>query len=188
MKKEENGIAGPLVGTTQEIQEVKKSLKTKVRESIQQDQYTHLLKFNEHLSTAPKPEWIKVNKFSDNAQYLPIRKIEDLLRSFFGTYQVEMIGQPHILGNSVVISVHLKVFHPILREWLTYAGTGAVPIELEKGATPLQFELIKAKGLHKNIPAAKAYAISNAAKSIGRVFGSDLNNDETSEIYNVYGL
>jgi hypothetical protein len=185
MENKENGIAGPLAGTTQVE---KKSTKTQVREALKQDQYSDLLQFNKHLSTPPNKEWIKVNKYSDNAQYLPIRKVEDLLRSFFGTYQVEMIEQPHILGNSVVISVHLKVYHPILREWLTYAGTGAVPIELEKDASPLQFEKIKAKGLHKNIPAAKAYAISNAAKSIGRVFGSDLNNDEMSEIYNVYGL
>lgn len=185
MENQVNGIAGPLVGTTQEL---KKSTKTQVRESIKQDQYTELLRFNELLSTTPKAEWIKVNKHSNNARYLPIRKVEDLLRSFFGAYQVEMIGQPHILGNSVVISVHLKVYHPIIKEWLVYAGTGAVPIELEQGAKPLQFELIKAKGLHKNIPAAKAFAVSNAAKLIGRVFGSDLNNDEMSEIYNVYGL
>ncbi len=34
----------------------------------------------------------------------------------------------------------------------------------------------------------KAFAVSNASKSIGKIFGSDLNNDELSQIFNVYGL
>ena len=101
---------------------------------------------------------------------------------------MEMVGQPHVIGNSVVVSVHLKVFHPILKEWIVLAGTGAVPIELEKNAKPLEFDKINPKGPHKNIPTAKSFAVSNAAKQLGEIFGSDLNNDELSEIYNVYGL
>jgi hypothetical protein len=147
-----------------------------------------LLQFNNYLNKPPKLEWVKVNKHAQNAKYLPIRIVESLLRSFFGVYQVEMNGQPHIIGNSVVVSVQLKVFHPILKEWLTYAGVGAVPIQLEQGANPLEFDKIKAKALHMNIPAAKSFAVSNAAKALGRIFGSDLNNDEISQIYNVYGL
>jgi hypothetical protein len=153
---------------------------------VKADNFSSVKKLNDYLNREPKKEWIQVNKFSDNAKYLPIRIVENLLRSFFGVYQTEIVGQPHIIGNSVVVSVHLKVYHPILKEWLTYAGIGAVPIELEKGASPLQFEQIKAKALHKNIPAAKSFAVSNAAKSIGRIFGSDLNNDEISTVYNVY--
>jgi len=155
-------------------------------EDFKVDNFSAVKKLNDYLNREPKKEWVQVNKFSDNAKYLPIRIVENLLRSFFGVYQVEIVGQPLIIGNSVVVSVHLKVYHPILKEWLTYAGVGAVPIELEKGASPLQFEQIKAKALHKNIPAAKSFAVSNAAKSIGRIFGSDLNNDEISTVYNVY--
>lgn len=164
------------------------------------EKFIKLQKFDETLNKSPRPEWIKTNKFSNNAMYLPIRIVENMLRSIFGVYQVEMIGQPHILGNCVVVSVHLKVLHPILNEWLVYAGTGAVPIELkatkkdkagnvvEQGArNPLDFEQINPKALHKNIPAALSFAVSNAAKKIGRRFGSDLNNDELSENYHVYG-
>lgn len=148
--------------------------------------FKSLYQFNEYLAKAPKKEWVQVNKHAQNAKYLPIRIVENLLRSFFGVYQVEMNGQPHIIGNSVVISVHLKVYHPILKEWLVFAGVGAVPIQLEAGASPLEFDKMKAKALHMNIPAAKSFAVSNAAKSIGRIFGSDLNNDEISQVYNVY--
>lgn len=163
-------------------------LQTILRDGVSKNNYEEIHRFNEYLNKEPKPQWIKVNKFSDNAKYLPIRVVESLLRSFFGIYQTELIGQPHIIGNSVVVSVHLKVFHPILKEWIVVSGVGAVPIELEKNSQPLEFDKIKPKALHKNIPAAKAFAISNAAKSLGKIFGSDLNSDETSEIFNVYGF
>lgn len=162
-----------------------------------------LLEFNRLLNNAPKPGLIKVNDKTGGkpVKYLPIRVVESLLRSYFGAYQVEMIGNPHIIGNSVVVSVHLKVFHPVLNQWLTYAGTGAVAIELQatkkdnhghvirEGARhALDFEKLNPMALHKNVPAAKSFAVSNAAKQIGKIFGSDLNNDELSEIYNIYGV
>lgn len=165
------------------------------------ERFVRLQKFDDALNKKPDTAWIKHNKFANNAAYLPIRIVENMLRSVFGVYQVEMIGHPHILGNCVVVSVHLKVLHPILNEWLVYAGTGAVPIELkatktdkktgqviEEGArSPLDFERINPKALHKNIPAALSFAVSNAAKKIGKRFGSDLNNDELSENYHIYG-
>jgi hypothetical protein len=166
----------------------KESEAVSVFTDFNRDQFTSIKKFNDLLNKDPMDKWIKVNKFSDNAKYIPIRIVESLLRSLFGVYQVEMVGQPHIVGNSVVVSVHLKVYHPILKEWLVYAGTGAVPIELEKNSNPLEFDRIKPKALHKNIPAAKSFAVSNAAKSLGKIFGSDLNNDELSQIYNVYQI
>lgn len=164
------------------------SLQGILRNGVSKSNYEELHRFNEYLNKEPKAQWIKVNKFSDNAKYLPIRVVESLLRSFFGVYQVEWVGMPTILGNSVVAAVHLKVYHPILKEWLTLAGVGAVPIELEKDASPLEFEKIKAKALHRNTPAAVSFAVSNAAKRLGKIFGSDLNSDETSEIFNVYGF
>jgi hypothetical protein len=159
---------------------------------------TELVKFNEAVSIAPNPAWIKINKFANNARYIPIRIIENLLRTVFGVYQTEFAGEPKIMGNSVVVHVHLKVYHPVLNQWITYAGIGAVPIELEaqkvdqktgqiirEGARHnLDFEKINSKALHKNVPAALSFAISNAAKKIGRIFGSDLNDDENSTIYN----
>lgn len=157
-----------------------------------------LVNFNRAVNMQPKAEWIKINKYSNNARYIPIRTIENLLRTVYGVYQTEMVHEPKIIGNSVVCSIHLKVWHPILNEWITYAGTGAVPIELEaqkvdektgqilkEGARhALDFEKINSKALHKNVPAALSFAISNAAKKIGAIFGSDLNDDESSTIYN----
>lgn len=145
------------------------------------ERYERLDVWNKQLDRDPPSKWVKTNKFSNNAKYLPIRIVETLLTSLYGAYQTEMIHEPKRILNSVVVSVHLKVYHPVLEEWLTYAGTGAVPIETPKGSG-MTAEEIREKALHKNVPAAKAFAVSNAAKGIGRIFGSHLNNGADEQI------
>ena len=43
----------------------------------------------------------------------------------------------------------------------------------------IDFEYINSKAMHKNVPAALSFAVNNAAKKIGRLFGSHLNSTET---------
>jgi hypothetical protein len=144
--------------------------------------YSTLNDYKALVNTNPRPSWVRQNKYSQNAKYLPIRIVEELLSEIFPAWQARQIGEPKILGNSVVISVELQVYHPIFGQWLTYPGVGAVPIELERGATPTDFTKINPKALHKNVPAALSFAISNAAKKIGPLFGSRLNNDPKETI------
>lgn len=141
--------------------------------------YLDLASYKKLIDTSPRKAWIRQNKFSQNASYLPIRIVEELLNGVFPFWQVEHVGEPKILGNSVVISVQLKVYNPILNQWLSYAGVGAVPIEVKAGAHPTDFTQINPKALHKNVPSALSFAVSNAAKKIGRLFGSHLNSKET---------
>ncbi len=153
--------------------------------------YEDIQSFNMLVMSEPRESWIKTNPYSGNAKYLPIRIVEELLNGIFPFHQIEQVGEPKILGNSVVISVNLKVYNPLIGQWLSYAGVGAVPIELEKpkldksgnqisGArNNIDFEYINSKAMHKNVPAALSFAISNAAKKIGKLFGSHLNSTET---------
>ena len=141
--------------------------------------YTSISEFKNLVATSPRPEWVKVNKYSQNAKYLPIRIVEELLSEIFPFWQVEQVGETQILGNSVVVSVNLKVFNPLIGQWLSYAGIGAVPIEVKKDAHPTDFTQINPKAMHKNVPAALSFAVNNAAKKIGKLFGSQLNSTET---------
>lgn len=175
-----NGIKTALDLSKMKASDILTLVETEIKEC--QDVYL----FAKSMDKDPHPQWVRTNRYSNNAKYIPIRLVEQLLRTYFGTYQTEMIGQPVVIGNSVVVSVHLKVFHPILKEWLTYAGTGAVPIEVQKDAQPLEFEKINSKALHKNVPAAKSYAVSNAAKSIGKIFGSHLNSGDLLDVESIY--
>jgi len=142
--------------------------------------YFDLHTFKDLVNKQPRAEWIKTNKYAQNARYIPIGIVEELLRGIFPFHEIIQSGQPQILGNSVVISVQLRVFNPILGDWQSYAGVGAVPIEVEKGAHPTDFTKINSKAMHKNVPAALSFAINNAAKKIGKLFGSHINrgNDE----------
>lgn len=153
--------------------------------------YQTIQDFKNLIKKNPSNSWIKTNPFSQNAKYLPIRIVEELLSEIFPFWQVEQQGEPKILGNSVVISVQLKVYNPLINQWMSYAGVGAVPIELERakfdnagkqisGArNNIDFEFINSKAMHKNVPAALSFAVNNAAKKIGRLFGSHLNSNET---------
>lgn len=144
--------------------------------------YTTLSEYNTIVNTQPRRQWIKANKYANNAKYLPIGVVEDLLSQLFPFWQVEQKGNTQILGNSIVISVDLKVYHPLLGQWLNYAGIGAVPIEVEKGAHPTDFTKINSKAMHKNVPAALSFAINNASKKIGKIFGSHLNRQQDEQI------
>jgi hypothetical protein len=137
--------------------------------------------FNTKLQKQPISKWVKQHQ---GMNYLPIRIVEQLLRTVFGAYQIDWACPPQIIGNSVVCSIHLKVYHPILKEWLSYAGVGAVPIQLKSSSHKdgarhaLDFERINPMALHKNIPAAKSFAVNNAAKQLGNIFGATLNANE----------
>lgn len=144
-----------------------------------QPKYNDLVSYQELVSSDPRSSWVKTNPFSNNARYLPIRIVEELLSGIFPFWQVKQQGEPKILGNSIVISVQLEVFNPLIGQWMTYAGVGAVPIEVEKNAHPTDWTQLKPKALHKNVPAALSFAVSNAAKKIGRIFGSHLNSTES---------
>jgi len=141
--------------------------------------YTDISSYKAIIKKHPRTEWIKTNPYSNNAQYLPIRIVEELLYEIFPFWQVEQQGNPQILGNSIVISVQLKVYNPLINQWMSYAGVGAVPIEVKSGSHPTDFTQINPKALHKNVPAALSFAVNNAAKKIGRLFGSHLNSSET---------
>ena len=140
--------------------------------------YQTISQYKELISRSPSREWVKTNPFSQNAKYLPIRVIEQLLYKVFPFWQAEQNGETKIIGNSIIVEVTLKVYHPVLKDWLSYPGIGAVPIEVEKGAHPVDFAKIKPKALHKNAPAALSFAINNAAKKIGRLFGAHLNSNQ----------
>ncbi|MEL4307408.1 hypothetical protein [Joostella sp. CR20] len=141
--------------------------------------YNSLESYKKIVGTNPKNAWVKANPYANNAKYLPIGITEELLSKIFPFWQVEQHGEPKLIGNSVVISVNLKVYHPILGQWLTYSGIGAVPVEVQKGAHPTDWTKINSKALHKNVPAAMSFAVNNAAKKIGKLFGSHLNRNET---------
>lgn len=132
-----------------------------------------LEKFTTNLNRAPNPQKIAKHEGYD---YIPISVVEkDLMKMFFGLVQFEIVSFQQIL-NEFVVHARIKVFHPVLEQWLNYDGIGAGMFQ-QKANTPIQdFFQYKLKNAGKiTVPNAYAEAIKNGAKKIGKRFGSDLN-------------
>lgn len=143
-------------------------------------------------ATHKDPNVVKSNQYSGGAQYVPIEELEMLMDEIFlGHWKTRTIEAARVVGDSIAYDLEVDYLHPVSGVWLTRAGSGAVPIELEgdkkdrqgnilsKGAlNRLDFEKINSKAIHKNAPAAKAMAFRNAVQSIARMFGRDLNRDK----------
>jgi len=134
-------------------------------------------KFNgKILNKKPLPSRIKKNPYANNALYISISDVEmDMDKVFFGQWSCRMVGQPQILGNSVVVSVEVEFLHPVSGNWLVRVGTGAQDVQTDANGRA------KAKALIKAVPAAKSTAFKNACKSIGKLFGRDLNRTDEAQ-------
>jgi hypothetical protein len=139
------------------------------------DQINALQAFQKALSVKPK-KVITETIGGQTFQHIPIGAIENLLKKYyFGLYKIEIVDYRMIV-NEVTCHVRIHVYHPILREWMFYDGIAAVPVQQDAGTRVNQFmETKKKDALHKNLPSAYSFAVKNAAKKIGSVFGADLN-------------
>jgi hypothetical protein len=126
------------------------------------------------LSQQPKKEWIEEHPMAAGVKYLPISVIEYLLTSIFIKWRVEVINT-QVIANAVQVTIRLHVQDPISGEWDWQDGIGAAPIQTRKGAAATDFSQVLTDAVVKAAPAAKSYAIKDAAECFGRIFGKDLN-------------
>ncbi|MBS1915704.1 MAG: hypothetical protein JST87_05465 [Bacteroidetes bacterium] len=132
---------------------------------------------NKLLNCAPKAEWVKENKFANNAKYLSIATVEYLLTSIFTKWRVE-IKSCQVVANSVVVAVRLFVLDPITGEWDWQDGIGASPIQTKQGAAATDFTQVTTAAVQMAAPAAESYAFKDAAEKFGKIFGKDLNRKD----------
>jgi len=127
------------------------------------------------LAQKPAQNEVFVNKFADNSQYVPISIIEDKLDEFFvGLWQVSDFKY-QIVANELIGSLQLKVFHPIAQIWIERTGAAAVMIRQKKDAEITDVNAKIKNALVMDVPHLKAECITNAARSLGKIFGRDLN-------------
>jgi hypothetical protein len=135
------------------------------------------------LAVPPPEEEVQVNKFANNAKYLPISYVENKLDElFFGAWEVTDF-HCQVIANEIVGWLQLRVFHPVLKTWLSRAGNASVQIQMyakDKGGdgdiTNVRNKIVNT--LVKDFPHLKSECIKNAARSLGKAFGRDLNRKE----------
>lgn len=133
------------------------------------------------LSQPPKPEWVKLHPYISNYKYLPIDKVEFLLKMIFKKYRIEITGQGTAF-NGVWVTVRVHYLNPITGEWDYHDGIGAKELQVKKGTSPADLSNINSGALAMAFPIAKTVAIKDACDHFGSLFGSDLNRKDVMQV------
>ena len=130
------------------------------------------------LNQEPKKEWIKEHPFVKGHKYIPIDKVEFMLRKIFKKYSIEITGQGTSF-NGVWVTVRVHYFHPTEATMMYHDGIGAVQLQTAKGTSPADLANINNGALSMAYPIAKTLAIKDACDHFGKLFGCDLNRKDT---------
>lgn len=133
----------------------------------------------------PPQSFIKDHPMAKGVKYIPIEKIEMMLTKIFQQWRVEILDSGQLL-NAIFVNVRVHYKHPISQEWMSQDGTGAMAIQVDKGENASNLSAVKSNAVMLALPAAKSYAIKDAAEHIGRVFGRDLNRKDTMAFVGSY--
>lgn len=146
-----------------------------------------------YLLNQPVPEkWIKnhpyIKKEVINEQgkkvkvpypYLPIDKVEHLLRKIFKRFRIEILREGQSF-NGVFVSVRVHYWHPVFNEWDFHDGIGAIHLQVKSGSSPANLNDINNGALSMAYPLAKTLAIKDACDMFGDLFGANLNRNDTA--------
>lgn len=145
--------------------------------------------FAQLLDTKPRPEWVKKNPFIKKEvggqkvpiDYLPTKVVRKLRWAIFPESKTEIIEVKNIF-NAIVATVRFHYRHPVSGEWMFEDGTSAMDVQTAKGAKAMDAASINANAVQKAAGAAKTYALKNALKEFGELFGGGLNDEIEYEI------
>lgn len=130
------------------------------------------------LNHEPKAEWIKKHPYIKDYYYLPIDKVEFLLRMIFKKYKIEILREGTAF-NGVFVVVRVHYLNPTSGEMDFHDGIGACQLQTKAGASPAELANINNGALSMAFPIAKTVAIKDACDHFGKLFGSDLNRKDT---------
>ena len=138
------------------------------------DQKKALEKFMAFMNQNPPETEVFENKHAGNTKYLPISFLEmNLDELFFGLWETKDF-KTSVIGNEVVGSITLRVFHPIAQIWIERTGAAATMIRTAKDMPTTAENKIK-NALEMDYPHLLADCFRNACLHFGKRFGRDLN-------------
>lgn len=137
------------------------------------------------LNQTPNKAWIKNHPYAKNVVYLPIDKVETMLDMIFQQWKVEVLSISQ-LAQSICCTVRLHYLNPVTKEWSFHDGVGAVPLKTDAGYDAADLAHIKSDAVATGAPAAKSFAIKDAAEHLGKLFGRDLNRKDAVAYTNLY--
>lgn len=133
---------------------------------------------NALLNSEPPKAWIKEHPYIKGHKYLPIDKVEYLLRKIFKRYEIEITGQGTAF-NGVWVTVRVHYFNPAVNEMVYMDGIGASQLQTAKGTSPADLANVNNGAISMAFPLAKTLAIKDACGLIGNIFGGNLDRKDT---------
>lgn len=134
---------------------------------------------NAILNTPPPKNWVKEHPTVKGHLYLPIDKVEHLLRKIFKKYNIEITGQGTAF-NGVWVTVRVHYFNPALNAMQYQDGIGAAQLQTAKGTSPSDLANINHGAISMAFPIAKSLAVKDACDLIGAIFGANLNRRDVA--------
>lgn len=139
--------------------------------ALKQDQVMH------YLNQPPPASWVKVHPYINNYKYLPIEKVEFLLKKIYKKWRVEILREGTAF-NGVYVVIRLWYQDLITGEMDFHDGIGAIQLQTAKGTSPADLENINNGALSMAFPLAETIAIKDAADKLGDIFGANLNRKD----------
>lgn len=139
--------------------------------AIKNDEFTTLM------NQPPLKDWIKTHPFIKGYKYIPIERIEFLLKNIFKKYSIEILREG-VSFNGVYVVARVHYMHPVSGEMEFHDGIGAIELQTKKGTSPSDLSNINNGALGMAYPIAETRAIKDATDKFGKLFGSDLNRKE----------
>ena len=135
---------------------------------------------NAILNTPPPEKWIKTHPYISNYRYLPIDKVEYLLRKIFKRYRIE-VRKTGMLMNSVEVTVRVHYWDITTHQMDYHDGVGACELQTSKDSGPLKMDMsnVNKGAVAMALPIAKSVAVKDACDHFGKIFGCDLNRKDT---------
>jgi hypothetical protein len=120
-----------------------------------------------------------MHPFIKNYNYLPIDKVEYLLRRCFKKYQIEVIKTAQLF-NAIEVTVRVHYLNPATNEMMFHDGVGAQELQTTKGSGNLNMDMsnVNKGSVMMALPIAKSIAIKDACDHFGDLFGANLNRKD----------
>jgi hypothetical protein len=131
------------------------------------------------LSRPPREDWVKEHPYIKGHKYLPIDKVEHMLRKLFKAYRIEITGQGTAF-NGVWVTVRVHYYSPATNQMEYHDGIGAMQLQTAKGTSPADLANINNGAISMAFPIAKSLAIKDACDMFGNVFGANLNRRDVA--------
>lgn len=135
--------------------------------------------FMSRLNKEPDPKELQPTP-DGNAKNLPISYVEMTLDEIYlGQWSTSECTYQQVF-NEVIGSIILTVVHPITGMEIKRAGYASIVITQDSGSKLQDFNTTKKKNaLDLAFPKLKAECLKNAAASLGKIFGRDINRKQT---------